>query len=118
MTNFSLHFQHVIGYDTAKALKWFEKGLEAHSGNFPCFADMLRNPNFRVKPTAEILQQIDNMLSAQSKRTYKAQLNFIKGFFLWNDDREAAVQSWLMAMEESFDLNINVCFSASSRFFF
>lgn len=106
-------FQNIVGSSSAKALGWFEKGLEAHIGNFPCFADMLRNADFRRKSTSEIIQKIDTILSFQSRRTFKCQIIFIKGFFLWADDLdlEAGLHSWLMAMEESTDLNINVRFS-------
>lgn len=69
---------------------------------------MLRNAEFRQKSTAEILQKIDTILSSQHKRTFKCQLMFIKGFFLWTNDQEAALDLWLMAMEEATDFNINV----------
>ncbi len=100
--------QDIVGYDTTKALEWFEKGLECHIGNFPCFADMLRNADYRRRSASEIVRMIDTILSSQSKQTYKVQLNFIKGFFLWLDDKDGTLHSWLLAMKESTDMKINV----------
>lgn len=70
--------------------------------------DMLRNPDFQRKASSEIIQSIDIMLSSQTKHTYKCQLMFIKGFFLWITDQEATLDLWLMTMEEAGDLEINV----------
>lgn len=69
---------------------------------------MLRNSDFRQKPTAEIVQKIDTMLSFVSNRSFKCQLMFIKGFFLWSNDLEATLRLWLTAMEEAADLKVNV----------
>lgn len=70
---------------------------------------MLRNSDFRRKSTVEILQKIDTILSSQHKRSFKCQLMFIKGFFLWtNDDVEASLELWLKAMEEGTGVNTNI----------
>lgn len=71
---------------------------------------MLRNTDFRLKSTTEILHKINTILDSQSKRNFKCQLMFIKGFFLWANDQEETLQLWLTAMEEATDLKINVRF--------
>lgn len=69
---------------------------------------MLRNSVFQRKSTAEIIDKIDTILSFQPKRSFKSQLMFIKGFFLWTNDPEASLQWWLVAMEEDADSQVNV----------
>lgn len=73
---------------------------------------MLRNSNFRLKSTPEIIEKIDTILRSQSKRSFKSQLMFIKGFFVWTDDLadnpEEALNLWLNAIQEATDLEINV----------
>lgn len=73
---------------------------------------MLKNSKFLLRSTSEIIQKIDTILSSQSKRSFKSQLMFIKGFFVWTDDLadnpQEALNLWLNAIQEATDLDINV----------
>ncbi|XP_037035021.1 uncharacterized protein LOC119073568 [Bradysia coprophila] len=96
-----------VDFNSAKALEWFEISLDVHKTNFPCFADMLRNEEFRRKSSAAIIDKIDTILDAHPKQCFQCQLMFIKGFFLWTVDKEAALHLWLNAVEEATDLKVN-----------